>query len=171
MLVFLVGMMGSGKSYWGRKLATHLDMAWRDLDQDVEMGERSAVHDLFQQHGEAGFRVIEQLYLHRTYPPAQPTIVSTGGGAPCFFDNMAWMNQHGTTIWLAPESDIIATRIWPERHRRPLLKDVQLHDLQQFVKQKLRERVRYYAQAQHTFTPEAYSEADFLEVLAGVVRR
>jgi shikimate kinase len=169
MIVYLIGFMGSGKSYWGRRLAAHLGGSWRDLDLDVEMGERSTISTLFELHGEAGFRAIEQRYLHQTieYPTTSNyLIISTGGGAPCFFDNMAWMKAHGTTIWLNPTPSTLAQRLWPEREKRPLLRDVPESAFQRLIEDKLRARTTYYAQADWEFCPEAYEDSEFLMKLA-----
>ena len=96
-LVFLVGFMGCGKTSWGRKLAAGLGYDFIDLDHVLEANTGITIAEYFSTHGEEEFRKLEAKILKET-PYPQNTIVSTGGGMPCFFDNMDWMNAHGKTF-------------------------------------------------------------------------
>src|ERR1700731_760133 len=93
-IIFLIGFMGSGKTTLGRKLAHRLDYEFIDLDQVLEARAGMTIAEYFTQFGEDAFRKLESQVLKQTPYPAN-AVVSTGGGLPCFFDNMEWMNVHG----------------------------------------------------------------------------
>lgn len=120
--IFLTGLMGSGKSYWGRQLAAHFRRPFLDLDKGIEMAERKPIADIFLYHGEDYFRRAEHITLLSLieYPKF---VMSCGGGTPCFFDNMAVMKKAGVVIWLNPPLETLAQRLLPGRLKRPLIKD------------------------------------------------
>jgi shikimate kinase len=149
-VIFLVGFMGSGKSYWGKRLADVLGYRFIDLDEFIEAQEGASVSELFAQKGEAAFRELERYHLHQLPLENTPTVVATGGGAPCFFDNMDWMNRVGQTIWLNVPVKVLAARLWPARAKRPLLANLQFIDLENFIQEKLEAREPFYAQASRT---------------------
>lgn len=142
--------MGCGKTYWGRRLAATKGFAFADLDAMIETGEGKTIADIFATEGEAGFREKERYYLHQTSTFQQPTIVSTGGGAPCFFDNMDWMNQHGSTIFLDMPVRVLAERLWKGRDKRPLLAGLEREEFEAFISVRLNTRLTFYLQAKHT---------------------
>ncbi len=157
--IFLIGFMGSGKTYWGRRLAPALGCAFLDLDAWIEEGEQRTIADIFAGSGETGFRVLEQQYLHRlaALPPA---VVATGGGTPCFFDNMDWMKRRGHTIYLETPPGILAGRLKKGRDRRPLLKSLDDAGLEIFIRERLAAREPFYRQAEAILTQTGDSEAD-----------
>jgi shikimate kinase len=168
-MIFLVGFMGSGKSHWATRIAEHVGGQAVDLDTLIEQGEKSTVASIFEQKGEAHFRAVERAYLHRTVQLEGISVVATGGGTPCFFDNMDWMNQRGMTVFLKNNLPTLATRLWPERAMRPLLRDVQLVDFQFFIEKKYLERLPTYEQAHLHINPELYAETDFLTNIAAAL--
>ena len=97
--IFLIGMMGSGKSYWAQQLATTYNMNWIDLDSEVEKENMMSIKVIFETEGEESFRIKEKNALHKL-AHHKNLIIATGGGTPCFYNNMQWMNEHGTTIWI-----------------------------------------------------------------------
>src|SRR3954454_1788630 len=97
--VFLVGMMGSGKSYWAQKLKKKLKVPAYDLDALIEMMEEKTVGEIFEEDGEEYFRKAEAKML-RLFSEKKQFILSCGGGTACYNDNMEWMNKQGITIWL-----------------------------------------------------------------------
>jgi shikimate kinase len=119
---YLLGMMGSGKSYWAARMARRLHLPWYDLDLRLEEHTGSTVAGLFELPGEAGFRELERAELHRL-ASLPPGIVATGGGTPCFFDNVAWMNRHGLTIYLKVPISVLVDRLRGTARSRPLLRD------------------------------------------------
>lgn len=122
MKVFLIGMPGSGKSTLGRSIAKRLNYTFTDLDALIVAQERMPIPTIFGEKGELYFRQVEQAALHAT-EAMERVVIATGGGTPCFFDNVHWMKSHGITVWLDISPATIAARINgnPEASRqRPL---------------------------------------------------
>lgn len=144
--IFLIGFMGSGKTHWGRVVAERLGCLFLDLDAFIEANEGRAISEIFAASGEKGFRVLERDYLLRlaALPPA---VVATGGGTPCFFDNMDWMKAHGVTIYLKTSPEILFERLKNERAQRPLLKDLDDEALRAFIRERLAVREHFYRYA------------------------
>ena len=161
--LFLIGFMGSGKTHWGRILAEKSGCPFLDLDAMIEAGEGKTIAEIFTTIGENGFRVIERDYLRRlaALPPA---VVATGGGTPCFFDNMDWMKQHGQTVYLKTPPEVLFERLKSERQQRPLLKDLGDAELRAFIRERLEVREPYYREAE-VVMEWGEGETRFLEVL------
>ena len=153
--IFLLGFMGSGKTYLGERLAGLLNRPFFDLDQMLEAGEGETISTIFAEKGEAAFRDLERKYLH-TLENQAPAVVATGGGTPCFFDNMDWMKAHGTTVYLKTPIEVLFERLRHEQAGRPLLAGLSDEALRDFIEQKLSERERWYRQA------EVVADKDFL---------
>jgi len=143
---FLIGFMGCGKSYWGKRLADRLNLPFIDLDDFIVAQSGKNMVDIFAEKGESGFRTVEKQALHAlaTFDTA---IVATGGGTPCFFDNMVWMNQIGTTIYLKASPTLLADRLQHEKEFRPLLATIPDLELERFIEKKVAERSAFYSQA------------------------
>lgn len=155
---FLIGFMGSGKSHWGRLLASALHRPFIDLDALIEEKAGKSIAAIFAETGEAGFRELERNQLHEldNIPPA---VVATGGGTPCFFDNMARMKKTGTTIYLKVRPEILVERLKKEKTQRPLLKDTDDAGLSEFIHKRLTEREPWYSQADFTLELNGGEEA------------
>lgn len=146
MRIFLIGFMGSGKSHVGKKLSKMTARPFIDLDDWIETQAQRSIRDIFKQSGEVAFRQIEQQALHEMlqFPEA---IIACGGGTPCFFDNMDWMNANGVTIYLQAQTDILVDRLKAGKAHRPLLRDLDDEALRQYIREKLAEREAFYRQA------------------------
>lgn len=153
MRCYLIGFMGSGKTHWGRQLAERLQWPFVDLDAAVEAREGLTVSEIFARFGEAHFRRAEAECLRQTavWPDA---VVATGGGAPCFYNNMDWMNRMGLTVFLDAPVEQLVARLQKERKTRPLLKDLNDSQLANFIREKWQERRPIYQNAQITLTGE-----------------
>lgn len=148
--VFLVGFMGSGKTTWGRKLALKTERVFIDLDEEIVGLVGMPIPDYFVQHGEAAFRSLESRVL-KNLPLDQPSVVATGGGTPCFFDNMAWMNKMGKTIYLYLTPKALWSRLMQtDIATRPALRGLTGKELLDDITAKLDERTTFYQQATHT---------------------
>ncbi len=157
MIIYLVGFMGSGKNFWAAKLSAELSLPWVDLDKEIEKKESDTIPGIFAKRGEPYFRdreaeTLRSVTLDREKASAKmvegySAIIATGGGAPCFSDNMRWMNSHGVTVWLNPPVEEICRRLKHEQKGRPLIKDLDEAGLKQFVISKLDERQEFYSQA------------------------
>lgn len=146
MIIFLVGFMGCGKSTKAKQLANKLDCQVIDLDAVIVEQEEQTIAEYFAAHGEASFRQLESDTL-KNYPYPETCVVATGGGLPCFFDNMEWMNANGKTVYLHMEPAQLVSRLH-NREKRPLLKGMDDEQLLSFIEMKLAERDHYYNQAQ-----------------------
>lgn len=153
MHIFLLGFMGSGKSHWGRLWAAAHNFNFIDLDEELEKQEQKTVAEIFETRGEDYFRQKETILL-RSLTAQSNSIVSCGGGTPCFFDNMAWMNKNGLTIFLEATTQFILKNIKNEKDKRPLIKDKDDAEIIFFIEQKLKERQPYYSKAKIIFPAE-----------------
>jgi shikimate kinase len=149
--IYLMGMMGVGKTTFGKQFAHQLGYAFMDLDRDIEDYEGRSIQQIFDLHGEAGFRLAERKALERTADHAN-IIIATGGGAPCFFDNIKWINEHGVSIYFRANAAFILSRIGPGKAKRPLLKGLNGPELEDFIAKMVALREPYYMQATHILT-------------------
>jgi shikimate kinase len=145
-LVFLIGFMGSGKTTLGRKLASRMEYEFIDLDHVLEAQAGMTIAEYFAEFGEDAFRKLESEVLTNTDYPKN-AVISTGGGLPCFFDNMQWMNAHGKTVYIKLSPKTLADRLENEKTERPLLREKHGDDLVKFITEKLAERDEFYSQA------------------------
>lgn len=148
MIVFLVGFMGCGKSTKAKQLAKILECEVIDLDAVIVERIGQSITNFFADNGEAAFRQLERETL-MNYPYPETCVVATGGGLPCFFDNMEWMNEKGTTIFLEMEPKQLVSRLH-NREKRPLLKGMDDEQLLAFIELKLKERNPFYHKAKFT---------------------
>lgn len=140
--------MGCGKTTWGKKLATRLGYEFIDLDTILVEQAGKSIAEYFEEHGEAAFRQLESDVL-KHYPYPAKAVISTGGGLPCFFDHMAWMNSHGQTLYIKLSPKTLADRLENARVVRPVLQGKKGDELVAFVEGKLAEREGFYNQATH----------------------
>lgn len=159
--ILLVGFMAAGKTTLGKALAHQLGLQFVDLDHYIENRYRCTVAQLFAKHSEEDFRIIERNILHEV-AEFEDVIISTGGGTPCFFDNMQYMNTQGITVFLDAAVDVIHNRLTIARIQRPLVKGKTAEELHQYITDMLAKRLPYYTLAHHTFC------ADHLENTAQI---
>lgn len=144
--IFLIGFMGSGKSYWGKLWAAESGLPFVDLDDLIETAEKKTITAIFEAHGEAYFRQRETAIL-QTLSQQSPSIIACGGGVPCFNNNLQWMNDNGITVYLDATPEYIVKRVINEQEKRPLIKGLSPEALRTFIEKKLSEREPYYRQA------------------------
>ena len=167
--IFLIGYMAAGKSSLGRFAARRLGREFIDLDNYIEGRFRKSIGELFAQHGEEGFRRIERNMLHEV-GEFENVLIATGGGTPCFYDNMQYMNEHGTTIYLTCSVEVICHRLLVAKIKRPLVEGCKPEELRNRVEQMLQQRLPYYTQAQHTFQADEYEKATALSLATEQLR-
>lgn len=148
--ILLIGFMAAGKTTLGKALARELGLQFIDLDHYIENRYRCTVSQLFAERGEEAFRQIERNMLHEV-AEFEDVIIATGGGTPCFFDNMDYMNGQGTTVFLEASVDTIHTRLTIARTQRPLVAQKTSDELRDYIIQMLELRKPYYTRAHHTF--------------------
>ncbi|MBC7451768.1 MAG: shikimate kinase [Cytophagales bacterium] len=160
MLIYLIGLPGSGKSTIGRILAHKLNYSYFDMDDAICDQEKKTIEDIFATKGENYFRELEHSILKESFR-MKNTIVSTGGGAPCFFDNMEQMKKHGLTIYINPGVEELTNRLLSQgRENRPLLKGKSDKQLKDFLDIKTKERTPYYNQAKIIFSKDTLTAED-----------
>jgi len=143
MRIYLVGYMGCGKSTIGRQIADILKISFVDLDKYIEERYFKSVAAIFAEEGEDGFREKERVALVEV-SQFEDIIIGTGGGTPCFFDNMELMNANGVTIYIAPDTDVLANRIIKSRTERPLIVGKSPEELITFIDTALLKRAPFY---------------------------
>ena len=143
----LVGLPGAGKTTLGRQLAAHFNRPFLDLDHAIEARTGRSVREIFAGEGEAGFRAVEAAVLRATLGAGGPPLVlATGGGTPCFQDNMALLNRAGITLWLDVPVAELAARLAPEEvAKRPLI--AAAGGAEAWLRETLAARKGFYAQA------------------------
>lgn len=148
--ILLVGFMAAGKTTLGKALAKDLGLQFVDLDLYIESRYHATVSQIFAERGEEGFRQIERNMLHEV-AEFEDVIIATGGGTPCFFDNMEYMNAQGTTVFLDVSVDVIFTRLTIARTQRPLVAGKTDEELRSYITETLNRRLPYYSRATHSF--------------------
>lgn len=165
MNIFLVGLMGSGKSFWAHKLSTALKIPAFDLDKEIEKAEARTIPEIFAEKGEAYFRQKENEVL-KTFAQKNNFILATGGGAPCFHDNINWMNDNGITIWIDEPLSTIASRLKKGKSHRPLIANIADEDLESFFYEMREKRKPFYSKAQYHLNSGDLNEKHFLEIFS-----
>jgi len=156
MKIFIVGFMGSGKSTLMNEIGTRLNLKQLDLDNLIENRANLNINDIFALKGEKFFRKLEGVCLRELYE-SDNFVLASGGGTPCFYDNMLIMNSLGITIWLNTSKEVIKQRLLDEPQLRPLVKNLSPENLEIFIDEKLEERSQFYAQAKIITDPSSES--------------
>lgn len=146
MKFFLIGFMGSGKTYVGKQVAQELGLPFYDLDEYIEEKEGRSIVDIFEKEGEAFFRTIERKCL-RDFGILGDAVIACGGGTPCHFDNLEWINNTGISIYLQTPINLLVKRLQREQSTRPLIAGKSKAELQTFVEKALKDRTEIYKKA------------------------
>lgn len=147
--IILIGYMGSGKTTVGRALAKDLGMPFYDLDWYIESRMRKTVKQIFDERGEEGFRIIERNMLHEV-AEFENVVISCGGGTPCFFDNISYLNRQGETVYLKCTPEVLHKHLSMGKTVRPLLLNKTPEEVKGYIQEQLQQREPYYSQAKHT---------------------
>lgn len=162
--------MGAGKTSVGKVLARKLGMDFYDLDWYIEERFRKKICDIFAEKGEEGFRRIERNMLHEV-AEFEGVVLALGGGTPCFFDNMDYLNQCGTTVFLDASPQTIVQHLKISHTVRPLLKDKQGQELLDHIQQQIQQRMPYYSKAQHTINVDILDNFDKIDLLVDCITK
>lgn len=165
--IFLTGYMGAGKTTLGKAFAREMNVSFIDLDWYIEERFHKTVGMLFAERGEAGFRELEKKMLHEV-AEFEDVVISTGGGTPCFFDNMAFMNEQGQTVFLNVHPDVLFRRLRVAKQQRPILQGKDDGELKAFIVEALGKRLPFYRQARFVFNAEELE--DRKQIAASVQR-
>ncbi len=148
MRIFLIGYMGSGKSTVGKKLASKLKLSFFDLDKYIEDKCGYTINVFFNTLGENEFRIKEKEALDKILLEDN-FVLATGGGTPCYYDNMLKMNDKGITIYLQMEEGFLANRLVNSKIKRPLLQNIPNDELSKFIIKQVKAREEYYLRAKY----------------------
>jgi shikimate kinase len=162
--IFLIGMMGAGKTYWAQKMAKWNKCVGYDLDALIEMNEEKTIAEIFNEDGEDHFRKVEAKIL-RWFKEKKKFIIATGGGTPCFQENMQWMKKEGIVIWLDEPVEVLVKRVSPEKNQRPLIATLSDSQIATFIENKLVERHSFYVQAHYRLTSDQINEAGLKKLI------
>ena len=156
--------MGAGKTTLGKKLARSLGYTYYDMDKAFEHKYKTSVDLFFHKYGEEVFRKLEHELLVSTFN-FENTIISTGGGTPCFLDGMNLINQHGTSVYIRLKSESIYHRLTAAKKRRPLVAKKSEDELRRFIKQRLEEREHFYNQANIIISGISPKADDIIQII------
>lgn len=146
--IILIGYMGAGKTTVGKQLADNLGLMFYDLDWYITSRMHRTVAQIFEESGEEGFRKMEHNMLHEV-AEFENVVLSCGGGTPCFFDNMDYLNQQGETVYLKATPEVLYAHLKMGKTVRPLLLNKTPEEVEAFVKEQLAQREPYYLKAKH----------------------
>ena len=161
--IILIGYMGAGKTTIGKALSKELGITFYDLDWYIENRMRKTVSEIFAERGEEGFRKIEYNMLHEV-AEFEDVIISCGGGTPCFFDNMDYLNQQGQVVYLKAEPEVLYKHLQMAKVERPLLKGKSREELLTFIKEQLEKREPFYTKARYTLDVSLMDNYDKIKI-------
>ena len=157
--IILIGYMGAGKTTIGKALARHLGLPFYDLDWYIETRRRKTIPQIFNELGEDGFRKIEYNMLHEV-AEFEDVVISCGGGTPCFFDNIDYMNQQAQVVYLKATPQVLYEHLVMSKHERPLLKGKSSDELIDFITTQLATREPFYSKACYHFDVSVMDNLD-----------
>ena len=161
--IILIGYMGAGKTTIGKALSKELGIIFYDLDWYIESRMRKTVSEIFAERGEEGFRQIEYNMLHEV-AEFEDVIISCGGGTPCFFDNMDYLNQQGQVVYLKAEPEVLYKHLLMAKVERPLFKGKSKEELLTFIKEQLEKREPFYTKAHYTLDVSLMDNYDKIKI-------
>ena len=167
--IILIGYMGAGKTTVGKSLAKELGVPFYDLDWYIDSRMRKTVAQIFAEKGEEGFRKIEYNMLHEI-AEFEDVIVSCGGGTPCFFDNIDYMNQQGPVIYLKAEPEVLYKHLVMSKNDRPLLRGKSPEQLITFIREQLEKREPFYSKARYTLDVSLLDNYEKIKISVAKIR-
>ncbi len=168
--IIFIGYMGAGKTTIGRQLALSLGQTFYDLDWYIESRMRRTAKQLFDERGEEGFRKVEHNMLHEV-AEFEDVVISCGGGAPCFYDNMDCLNRQGATVYLKAEPDVLYGHLKMGRVVRPLLLNKTTEEVREFIHRQLAEREPFYNKAKYVFDVSLLDNYEKIESTVADLRK
>ncbi len=159
--IYLIGMMGVGKTTKGKKIAQLLGYSFLDLDKEIEKQSKSTIQKIFEEKGEQYFRKLESEVLRSI--EKNNIVIATGGGTPCYFENMSYIKNTGISIYLKAKTGLILQRISRNTDKRPLLKGMEIDQIRSFIDQKIMEREPFYLESDLLFEIPSTSAESIVE--------
>jgi shikimate kinase len=147
MKIFLTGFMGCGKTHWGRELSKKISVPFFDLDEKIEEQEGKSIAAIFEDEGEEYFRLLEKDVLYLLTESHESFVMATGGGTPCFYNNIDYLKKQGTVVWINCSVDCLFSRLVHEKDKRPLISNIPEDQLKSYIVKKFSNRKIFYQQA------------------------
>lgn len=163
MKIFLIGFMGTGKTYSGKQLSQKLNIPFFDLDEEIIKHEGKSINEIFAANGEEYFRLLEKDVLHIITEYNNSFIMASGGGTPCYYNNIDYMNKEGISVWLNTSIDTLYKRLVDEKDKRPLIRNLSDDQLRVFIAKKYFDRKIFYEQASIVIDEEPVSLDKLIE--------
>lgn len=161
MRIYLIGFMGTGKSTLGQYISDNMGVPFFDTDVMIESQTQMSINGIFDTLGEKEFRELEADVIRQT-SIHEKALIATGGGLPCYFENMQWMNDHGVTMYLLWKKEILISNLITQTSSRPLLNKLNAQDAEMKIEMMLEERMPYYEMAAITLEMSGEIENDKL---------
>lgn len=161
--------MGAGKTTVGRALSKELGFPFYDLDWYIENRRHKTISEIFAEQGEEAFRKIEYNMLHEV-AEFENVIISCGGGTPCFYDNIDYMNQQGQVVYLKATPEVLYQHLIMGKGDRPLLKGKSKEELMTFIREQLEKREPFYSKAQYTLDVSVMDNNDKIKTTIDKLR-
>ena len=170
MRIYLTGFMGSGKTSVGKKIANQLGYNFVDLDDFIEERHKISIPGIFEKFDETAFRILENKTLIQTFK-FEKTVISTGGGTPCFHDNMKLMNQNGVTAYIKMHPKSLYHRLINSKKKRPLIMGKTEPELMAYIDQELTYREPYYHKANIILKGESLNLTSFYDDIHKIIEQ
>ena len=167
--IIFIGYMGSGKTTVGKALSENMKIPFYDLDWYIESRMRHTIKEIFDERGEDGFRNVEHNMLHEV-AEFENVIISCGGGTPCFYDNMEYLNMQGETIYLKASPEVLYEHLKMGKTVRPLLLNKTPDEVKVFIKEQLSLREKFYFKAKHVIDVYFMDDYDKIKITLDKVK-
>ncbi len=168
--IIFIGYMGAGKTTIGKALSKELGIPFYDLDWYIQTRMRKTVAQLFSERGEEAFRQVEYNMLHEV-AEFENVIISCGGGTPCFFDNIDYMNRQGETVYLKATPNVLYAHLKMGKSVRPLLQGKTENELLTYIEQQLSVREHYYNKAKHVLDVSLMDDYEKIKITVRELRK
>ena len=168
--VILIGFMGAGKTTVGKALGKALGVTFYDLDWYIETRMRKTVKQIFDEQGEEGFRKMEHNMLHEVVE-FENVVISCGGGTPCFYDNMDYLNQQGDTVYLKASPEVLYKHLKMAKGVRPLLLNKTPEEVQVYIREELNRREQFYGKAKHILDIDVMDSLDKIQFFVEEIKK
>ncbi len=168
--VILIGFMGAGKTTVGKALGKALGVTFYDLDWYIETRMRKTVKQIFDEQGEEGFRKMEHNMLHEV-AEFENVVISCGGGTPCFYDNMDYLNQQGDTVYLKASPEVLYKHLKMAKGVRPLLLNKTPEEVQVYIREELNRREQFYGKAKHILDIDVMDSLDKIQFFVEEIKK
>lgn len=162
--------MGAGKTMLGKVLAKKMNLSYIDTDHFIENRYRKKISEIFADRGESRFREIERRVISEL-SDFEDVVISTGGGLPCFNNNMELMNEKGTTVYLEVSVEELAARLEAGKTVRPVLQGRTGEELRKFISENLEKRRPYYEQAKIRFAAGKMNSRKDIDALTEALKQ